>query len=245
MKDLTLLSASYNTPEVTKTMLQSFFFHHPYQVKVLISENSTNDSTVKILKENNINFLRNKKMLHGPAVNLLLENCKTEYALLVDTDIIFLKNHQDIFEQFKENNLTLLGEICGDRGGKKLHKRVHPWHCFINVENIRKNKIKFYDKERQSVVHDVGYDIGSMFFEDIHKNKLKIGDVNLNNDYYRHYEGMSWRTLKFNKNMPDGNIDINEDATHDNQNLYLYGKHIEETYQSEIAKYSEVKIYAG
>lgn len=244
MKDLTLLSASYNTPGVTKTMLQSFFFHHPYQVKVLISENSTNDSTVKILKENNVNFLRNKKMLHGPAVNLLLENCKTEYALLVDTDIIFLKNHQDIFEQFKENNLTLLGEICGDRGGKKLHKRVHPWHCFINVKNIKKNKIKFYDKERQSVVHDVGYDIGSMFFEDIHKNKLKIGDVNLNNDYYRHYEGMSWRTLKFNKNVPDGNIDINEDATHDNQNLYLYGKHIEETYQDEIAKYSEVKIYA-
>jgi hypothetical protein len=240
MENLTLATCSYNTPEVTITMLRSFFSHHG-ETNVLISENSSNEDTVTLLEENSVRFVRNKGGLHAPSVDKLIENCETDHMLLVDTDVIFLKNHEDIFEQFKSANLTLLGEICGDRGGKRLHNRVHPWHCFINIKNIKENNIKFYDYERQ-IKRDGSpiYDVGASFFEDIKKSGLKIGDVKLENLYYKHYEGMSWRTLKFGKN--DGNIDVDPEATHNNVNLYNYGKMVENNYMNEISKYKKIAI---
>jgi hypothetical protein len=240
MENITLATCSYNTPDVTITMLRSFFHHHDF-TNVLICENSSNEETTTLLVENNVNFLRNKGGLHAPSVDKLIENCKTDYMLLVDTDVIFLKNHEDIFEKFKSANLTLLGEVCGDRGGKRLHNRVHPWHCFINIKNIKEHGIKFYDYERQ-IKRDGSpiYDVGASFFEDIKKSKLKIGDVRLENIYYKHYEGMSWRTLKYGEK--EGNIDVDSDATHNNFELYKYGKHIENLYKQEISKFANVKI---
>lgn len=240
MNNITLASCSYNTPEVTITMLRSFFFHHDF-TNVLICENSSNEDTVKLLVENNVPFIRNENGLHAPSVDNLIEKCKTDYMLLVDTDVIFLKNHEDIFSQFKNSKLTLLGEICGDRGGKRLHNRVHPWHCFINVKDIKEHNIKFYDYERQ-VKRDGTpiYDVGASFFEDIKNAKLKIGDVKLENLYYKHYEGMSWRTNKFG--LSEGNIDVDPKATHNNASLYNYGKMIENQYIIEISKYKNTEI---
>lgn len=240
MKNITLASCSYNTPEVTLTMLKSFFNFHK-STNVLICENSTNDNTEKLLIDNKVPFIRNENGLHSPSVDILIDNCKTDYMLLVDTDVIFLKNHEDIFDMVNKMDITLLGEICGDRGGKKLHNRVHPWHCFINVKNVKQNNIKFYDYNRQ-IKRDGGkiYDVGASFFEDIKSKKLKIGNVNLHEKYYKHYEGMSWRTLKFGKT--EGNIDVDNNATHNNEQLYKYGKYIENMYKSEIEKYKNIKI---
>ena len=242
MKNITLATCSYNTPDVTETMLRSFFSHHE-ETEVLVCENSSNEETTKILAENKVPFLINKGGLHAPSVDKLIEKCKTDYMLLVDTDVIFLKNHEDIFEQFKSANLTLLGEICGDRGGKRLHNRVHPWHCFINIKNVKEYGIKFYDYERQ-IKRDGSpiYDVGASFFEDIKNAKLKIADVKLEHSYYRHYEGMSWRTLKYGSK--DGNIDVDPKATHNNKDLYNYGKMVESRYMNEISKYKNTTIKA-
>jgi hypothetical protein len=242
MKNITLASCSYNTPDVTITMLRSFFKHHD-TTNVLICENSTNEDTVKLLTDNNVPFIRNQGGLHSPSVDLLIENCKTDYMLLVDTDIIFLKNHQDKLDEVQQMDLTLMGEVCGDRGGKALYNRVHPWHCFINVKHIKDNNIKFYDYNRQ--IKRGGskiYDVGASFFEDVRKAKLRIGNVVLQDIYYKHYEGMSWRTLKYGS--ADGNIDVDTTATHNNAELYKYGKFIERMYQLEISTYKDIKINA-
>ena len=244
MENLTLASCSYNTPDVTITMLKSFFAHHG-STNVEICDNSTydNDDTAMLLINNRVNYLRNVGGLHASSVDLLFGECKTDYMLLVDTDVIFLKSHEDIFNQFKSNDLTLLGEICGDRGGKHLYNRVHPWHCFINIKNIKDHNIRFYDNKRLSNVNDPKiYDVGASFFEDIKNAKLKIGNVKLQDDYYKHYEGMSWRTLKYG--ISDGNIDLDASATHNNVELLKYGKFIERMYNSEITKYKDIKINA-
>ena len=135
MNNLTLIAASYNTPEITECMLKTFTNLYP-NTKILISENSSNDETEIILKDNNIPYIRNKNGLHSPSVDLLLDSVTTDYALLVDTDVLFLKDMNHIFKIFVDSDITLMGEIVGDRGGKKLHKRVNPWHCFINVKKI-------------------------------------------------------------------------------------------------------------
>jgi len=242
MNNITIASCSYNTPDVTITMLKSFFKYHD-STNVLVCENSINNNTTKLLVENDIPYIQNTGGLHAPSVDLLIENCKTDFMLLVDTDIIFLKNHQDQFDIVQQMDLTLLGEICGDRGGKSLHNRVHPWHCFINVKNIKDNNIKFYDYDRQ-VKRDGGkiYDVGASFFEDIRNAKLKIGNVKLQDTYYKHYEGMSWRVLKYGET--EGNIDVDSNATHNNIELYKYGKLIERMYHFEIATHKNVKINA-
>lgn len=240
MDNITLASCSYNTPEVTLTMLKSFFKFHN-ETNVLICENSTDDETEKLLINHKVPFIKNKNGLHSPSVDILIQECKTDYMLLVDTDIIFLKKHDDVFDLVKKMDITLLGEVCGDRGGKKLYNRVHPWHCFINVNHIKNNDIKFYDYNRQ-IKRDGEkiYDVGASFFEDIKLKNLKIGNVNLQDKYFKHYEGMSWRTLKFGKT--EGNIDVDNNATHNNEQLYKYGKFIERMYQEEIEKYKEVSI---
>ena len=242
MNDITLATCSYNTPDVTLTMLKSFFKFHD-QTSVLVCDNSTNDDTSKLLQDHRVNFIKNKNGLHAPSVDILIDNCKTKYMLLVDTDIIFLKAHEDIFKQFKLMDLTLMGEICGDRGGKRLHNRVHPWHCFIDIEKIKNKNIKFFDIDRhQNNKTDKIYDVGATFFEDIRKNNLKIGNVNLQDDYFKHYEGMSWRVLKYGNK--DGNIDLDASATHNNSELLKYGKFIERMYQIEIEKFRHFKINA-
>lgn len=241
MNDITLITCSYNTPSVTSNMLKSFTLLHS-ECNILVADNSSNNETEKILKDSKIPYFRNDGGLHGPTVDLLLQKVSTKYALLVDTDVIFLKNHDDIFSQFESLDLTLMGHIEGDRGGKRIHKRVHPWHCFINVDKIKENQINFYDKKRMLEKGSIIYDVGSSFFEDVRSKKLKVANFNGNNVYYKHYEGMSWRVNKFNKTNKGGDIDNIENATHDDEGLYMYGKHINQIYQNETKKFLSIKL---
>jgi hypothetical protein len=122
-----------------------------------------------------------------------------------------------------------------------LHNRIHPWHCFINVKHIKNYNIKFYDYERQ-IKRDGSpiYDVGASFFEDVRKANLKIANVKLQDTYFKHYEGMSWRTKKYGSE--EGNIDVDPIATHNNKELFKYGKFIERIYQPEIEKYKDIKL---
>jgi len=98
---------------------------------------------------------------------MLFDRVQTKYALLVDTDVIFLKNHSAVLDQVKSGKLTLAGDICGDRGGKRIHHRAHPWHCFVDVEEIKLNRITFYNEAKQLSKSAKLYDVGCTFFEDI------------------------------------------------------------------------------
>jgi len=220
-------------------MLRSFFTHHN-ETEVFILDNSTNDITEAKLSKNKVPYIRNKGGLHIQSVDILLDNVSTKYALLVDTDIIFLKNHRQIVDKFKESGISLLGDICGDRGGKRIHNRVHPWHCFIDVSRIKENGIKFYNPIKQFTNSNKIYDVGCTFFEDILDAKLKIGSISLERIYYNHYEGMSWRTNRFGDT--DGDIDHSNTAVHNNRDMYNYGKTVEIAYKPEIERYKEAQI---
>lgn len=232
MNKLTLITCSYNTPVVTANMLKSFTQLHP-GCKILVCDNSTENTTRLMLQQADIPFILNEGGLHAPSVDILMDAVTTPYALLVDTDVVFLKNHRDIYEQFVKMGLTLMGDIEGDRGGKRIHLRVHPWHCFVNVDHIKQHGLKFYDKARMKAKGDVLYDVGSSLFEDVKRLKLRIADFKGGGSYYKHYEGMSWRVNRFGATSPDGDIDNDEHATHSNTALYEYGKRVEQTYLEE------------
>lgn len=212
--DLTLVTCSYNTPEILETMLKSFIrIHGNGPHNILIYDNSTNEETAEMLDKYGIKYIRNPGYTHSKGVEQALLDCRTKYALLVDSDIIFKANIEGLYKTIKDNDITLGGELCASRGGYNLHPRIHPWFCFINVENVRKHGIKFTDMDRIEKSKASGfykniplneteqgneipmYDVGATFYEDIKNADLKIGNISNISQWFKHYEGSSWQRV--------------------------------------------------
>jgi len=211
MKELTLVTCSYNTPEVTMGLLKSFYYHHKNisnKFNIVLMENSTNEDTVKLLEENNIPFHRRHNCTHSIGVDEALTKVKTKYALLLDTDVIFHKPITMIYNVFKTQKVASLGKVMGSRGGYNLVPRVFPWFNMIDIEQINKYGIRFHNQERidnsgsngffgnlpiQQNEGRLYYDVGSSFLEDILEKELLVHDVDFENNLFTHYEGMSWR----------------------------------------------------
>jgi hypothetical protein len=177
------------------------------------------------------------KTSHGVAVNKSFDLVKTKYMLLVDSDVLFLQDIKKPYEKFKEGEFALMGEVVGDRGGKSLYPRVNPWFCFIDVEQLKEHGIQFYDKERSEhskrklMNPQRVYDIGSTMFEDVINAGLTVADAKMEDKYFKHYEGMSWRVQKYNPDNGDTDIDIG--GTHNNKALYEYGLMIQKQYEND------------
>jgi len=242
MDELTLITCSYNTPDITLTMLKSWMSIHNCTQRLVLIDNSTDTKTKDLLYTHKVPYKCSPGNTHGQGVNEALSMCKTKYALLVDTDVIFIKDHRLLLEMFKNMGLAVMGKIEGDRGGKRIYNRVNPWHCFIDVEKIKQHNIQFFHEERMKASFETTkiYDIGSTFFEDVRAAELKIGNVDLENNYFIHFEGMSWYKNKFNPALEDTGIDFG--GTHNNQYLAKIGKEKEQKYQIYKEKFQKVKI---
>jgi glycosyl transferase family 2 len=156
--DLSLITCSYNTPGILELCLKSFVFHHgsgPH--KIIIIENSTNNETQQLLDRNNVSYIANPGGTHSPSVDMGFGLVRTRYALLIDTDVIFKKNISEAFDLFRNFQLTLFGEIQGDRGGFLLYPRIAPYCCFIDMDRVRSMKINFHSDERISTTNSSGF----------------------------------------------------------------------------------------
>lgn len=243
MKELTLLTCNYNTPDLILNLLRSLKIVTKDIPNVLVM-NTGAESSFLSLKEYEIPYYNLPNTTHGQAVNNAFDLIETDYVLLVDSDVIFLKDFQKPFEVFKDNNLSIMGNVSGNRGGKQLYPRVDPWFCFINLKQIRSHNIYFYDEVRSSnskIKGNIVYDIGSTMFEDILKYpNMKIGNVQMEGKYFKHYEGMSWRIQKYNPNDKDTDIDFG--GTHPNKQLYDIGLAVREEYLKETSHLKEINI---
>jgi hypothetical protein len=224
-------------------MLKSFVnAHKTNKQSLVLIDNSTDEYTRGLLYDNKVPYKCSPGNTHGQGINEAIKLCKTDYALLVDTDIIFLKDHTNIFEQFKKLDLTLMGKITGDRGGKQLYRRVNPWHCFLNVKHIKEKNITFFDEKRMKDSFNTKciYDIGSTFFEDVKNAKLRVGEVDVEGIYFLHFEGMSWYKNKFNPQDKDTGIDFG--GTHNNPGfVHAYEQKLP-TFEYFRKKYKDVTL---
>jgi hypothetical protein len=71
-------------------------------------------------------------------------------------------------------------------------------------------------------------------FEDVLNAGLTVADAKMEDKYFKHYEGMSWRVQKYNSNNGDTDIDIG--GTHDNIAMYNYGLMIRKQYEYDTRK---------
>jgi hypothetical protein len=237
--DITLVSCIYNTPHLITPLFKSFDKYHKNYKKVVVNT-SDQDTLEKECDDilDNIALYKKIKLRgfsHGEAVNQALKLIDTSHVLLVDSDIIFYKGFDTILDRMIEGDFALGGEIVGNRGGKELYPRIQPWYCYINLTFLKNNNINFFDKTRTLNSKERGvkiYDIGSTMFEDVVNAGGSIANFKVENKYFKHYEGMSWRTQKYDPNNGDTDIDIG--GTHDNSLLYEYGIQIKKQYDEEI-----------
>lgn len=209
LNNLTVGIPSYNTPQVLLYALKSLVSVHPnWNPRIIISENSTNEEAANLLKKLGIPFYRNLGSKHSPSVQDMMDKCKTKYFLHLDSDILFLNPVISLFDLMEKNGLTVLGEIQRDRGGYKLKPRVAPYFCLMNMEKVRVNGCLYHDQERIDKTGSQGffnnlpiqenggstyYDVGSVFYEDCERFKLKIGDMGVRmGTYVLHVESISW-----------------------------------------------------
>jgi hypothetical protein len=207
-EDLTLVTCSYNTPDVTLKMLTSFLKYHPEAKNIYISENSTNTETSTLLDKYSIPYISRPGSTHTDAVDAIFPQISTKYVLLVDTDIIFYKNVEPLYHIMRKHNIALMGEPCGSRGGYNLYTRIHPWFMWIDIEQINRHGIRFKDLKRIEATGSekfygnnplmlendgrTKYDVGATFYEDVKLAGLKIYAYKADPKYFKHYEGMSW-----------------------------------------------------
>lgn len=207
---VTLISASFNTPQITLTMLRSFSNIHPHLkgTKLLLVDNSTNDATKSLLELNRVPYiLGGDNKAHSPTIDHCLklaykdfiENNGNQYALVVDTDIIFKHVVSELIEVMKSKNIHLYGVECGDRGGMKLHTRIHPWYMLVDLKAMGENDINFHDEEKLRNSDSMGlnddsrlYYVGATFYEEFSTKKLNIANLVNESKWFEHFEGSSW-----------------------------------------------------
>ena len=243
MKDLTLITCSYETPMVTLTMLKSFKYHNEKdfdKMNLLIMENSNDESTRTLLDAHNIRYVSNVGGTHSKSLDKALKMCKTKYALVVDTDIIFYGSIIEEYKRIKQEHIILSGIECGDRGGLSLYARIHPWFMFVDVEEINIKKINFHDDVRINYTNSNDfyghipliktrptgklYDVGSTFYEDLINEKCKIDNNQNIQKLFKHYEGTSWYTKCGIKRFVE------------------HGNKVMDEYSQEVIKYQNVNV---
>ncbi len=209
-RDVTLISCSYNTPQVTEVMLRSFLAWHGHgPFKALLSENSTNEDTARLLRQYGVPFIRNHGATHAEGVQKLFDRVASRYVLLVDTDITFNRSLKPLIAYFLEINAALMGLRVGDHAGFKLFPRMDPCFCLIDLDAMKNKGIRFFDLERIERSRSRGfydpikhareqhekdgrfYDVGSTFYEDAEKQGLKIIEIDIHR-YITHYHALSW-----------------------------------------------------
>jgi len=231
MDDLTIVTCNHNTPELVKNLVKSIRNTCINVPKITVIDTGEIGSGIDMISD--VTYWMMLNTSHGDAINKSFDLIDTKYILLVDSDVLFLKDFSEPFQKFKDGGFALMGEVVGDRGGKQLYPRVNPWFCFMDLEQLKNHNIQFYDFHRtKQMKSDKTYDIGSTMFEDVINAGLTIADVKMEGKYFKHYEGMSWRVQKYNPVNGDTDIDIG--GTHDNKALYEYGLRVREQYERDV-----------
>ena len=200
----TLITCSYNTPVFTECMLMSFTKYHEGVNKIIIIENSDpSDKTRSILDKNNIPYVDGHKVLppapekdgwgwsHHKGLDWAVNNCDTPYCLIVDTDILFKRNIDYLFDFFAHSctvNTGMLGSLQEKGWGgsnKLLVQRIHPSFMMLNADYFKEKKLTFNGSITTDLDEKIeSYDVGSYIYRRMQKDGKQIIDIGPCNNIY-------------------------------------------------------------
>ena len=112
---------------------------------------------INIIKKNNFFFEKNGSIGHGLTLNLLYQNMKGNYGLIVDSDVAFLEYSWDkIFHNMLGNKNIIIGS---EYDGKKYKNFPNAICCFFDLKKFQQIKIDwkpvtFMNKLKTYIVKD-------------------------------------------------------------------------------------------
>ena len=146
MKSCSILISNYNSFEAIQLCVESIrkFTRYPYHM-IIYDDNSTNEVDVKYLVEIGKkgwsgNLFGIKRLNHGGAINVLLNYCHTDLAMILDNDIEILG------PGWLEEMVALAGDdvllISGIERDYKSDQFCYPdwfqtWFMMLNMEAYR------------------------------------------------------------------------------------------------------------
>ncbi len=210
MDNLTILTVNFNTPEYIFALSKSLIKFFPeYKNSLIVVDNSTkkvyaegtyNNLKIVYFDNNNYKELEELKPSKYPAagnynsahhsltLDWSIKNLvKTDYLLLLDSDIVFTKQIKPYYDEFVKNDYALYGFK------RTTYKcpTIAPWCCFINVKKMRELNINYYDFNRILYVNDnLTHDTGASLYEDFIKAGCKIKETQ-DNYFWLHFKGGS------------------------------------------------------
>lgn len=229
-KNLTIFVVNFNTTEMTNICLQRIIDHCKiYNYQIIVFDNSTTDKFILTINDDRIKVIDNTNnqvidydefvkencrgndpgnyasAKHAYAIDWMINNCKTNNLLIIDSDAFLIKDIDFIDDKF--STVCEIGDSFGN-------KRVRPEIEYINVKVFRDNTLKFFDPHRFRYGLDMKYylwDTGTCLLEDIIRKNLLFKEIK-NSDYIKHLCGGSWRQIVNGNNFAFSRIDkfINE-----------------------------------
>lgn len=207
--NISIMTVNYNTPEFIFTLISSFKKYNKWckTLKIDVIDNGVNKElpegsfdnfTVKYFDKKLYSFLEKYKYKskdktlasahHSYTIDWYIKNvCKTDYLLILDSDIIFTRSFETELNDFIKNNYFLMGF---ERTNYKCHC-IAPWACFLNIKKMKEQKLSYFDINRILYVNgNVTHDTGASLYEDAIKLNNKIKKTK-DNTFYLHLKGGS------------------------------------------------------
>ncbi|MHA1225226.1 MAG: glycosyltransferase [Candidatus Hodarchaeales archaeon] len=152
--DITGITVCYNTKDLIERAYNSVRKFHPYMPIIIIDGSDPKDPCASYIKSLSSNLTTvislGYNIGHGKGMVMGINNAKTKYALIFDSDIEMLKSPvQAMLEMMEEDTFGVgfiqkVGMDGYDYGVKPEHKGqewmlyLHPYFQLINIENYRK-----------------------------------------------------------------------------------------------------------
>lgn len=199
LTDLTLLTVTFNNNILTCMMIRSFF-KQVSPIKVVIIDNGTTepcDAALKkifqVIDNTNQKITGDYKQCsknHCSSIDYALKHViTTDWALLVDNDVLFKPAVNPYLQSFDTTRYDCAGEIGWDDAPPD---RLFPYFCLINVKKFNQQHKSYFDNNRcigpgSKVVGPRGKsspcwykDTGCSFYEDIQAS-WSIHQIELSN----------------------------------------------------------------
>lgn len=154
MKEITAITVVCNTPEMFGRMYEAFRRFHRRMPLIVIDNSDEGSDCQKHIAgyASDITSIYQFKenIAHGRGLNFAIQKVKTEYALIMDSDTVILKDPlKEMMKLFDDNTygvgcITEVGKDGYDFRAMKAHKvpipYLHPFFALIRVSEFWKYK---------------------------------------------------------------------------------------------------------
>ncbi|MBN1637814.1 MAG: glycosyltransferase family 2 protein [Ignavibacteriales bacterium] len=144
---ITIITINFNTEEYTIDAIKSINKFYPKLKLLLIDNGSRTEKILNLSRLNeeieNLEIIFNKKNIHhGPAMDIGIRKCDSDWALTFDSDALAIKNGfiEKMLDNITDNTYAIGEKFFVDRFGYKQEKNknsieyIHPFCALFRIK---------------------------------------------------------------------------------------------------------------